>query len=382
MKKSTVSIVRCETYTINEVEAAVRKGIGLLGGIDGFVRPGEKIVLKPNILIGTNPQKGVTTHPAVFTAVGRVLQEAGVDVWYGDSSGIGKAEFNLKRSGIKEAADEFGFTLADFDSGRIVHHRESLLVKQFEIAAGVLDANGLISLPRFKTHGFMRFTGAVKNQFGCVPGLLKSQFHVRLPDPAEFAAMLVDINTLIKPRLYIMDGITAMEGNGPRSGHIRHMGVILVSADPVALDATACRMIDLEPEYVPTSLPGEKAGLGTYHAENIEILGEPIEAFYTPDFDVVRSPVKSGTGSGLLQMLKNRVTPRPVIDTAKCTSCGTCIEKCPVEPKAVYRKGPDTKFIPVHDYQRCIRCYCCQEMCPEGAISIKNTLLSKLFTWL
>jgi len=124
----------------------------------------------------------------------------------------------------------------------------------------------------------VRFTGAVKNQFGCIPGILKGQYHVKLPDPYDFAAMLVDINTYIKPRLYVMDGITAMEGNGPRSGKPKQLKVLLLSADPVALDATACRIIDIDPEIVPTAKLGEKANLGTYHKENIEITGDNLDS--------------------------------------------------------------------------------------------------------
>jgi uncharacterized protein (DUF362 family)/ferredoxin len=379
MDRSRVGLVRCGTYEEDRVFDAVRAGIDLIGGISAFVKPGEKIVMKPNVLIGTNADKGVTTHPAVFKAVGRLLKEAGAIVLYGDSSGFGKSAPNLRKSGLKQAGDELDFVLADFDAGRSVSHRDALLVKQFVIANGALDCDGLVSLPRFKTHGLVRLTGAVKNQFGCVPGLLKSQYHMKLPDPDDFATMLVDLNTLIRPRLYIMDGIMAMEGNGPRNGRLKKLSVLLFSADPVALDATACRIIGLDPELVPTSQPGEEAGLGTYHAENIEIVGEPIESFLDTAFDADRESESPVTGGWLRTVLKNRLTSRPVIDRTKCTSCGTCVEMCPVEPKAVNWRGDDKSGPPRHDYNRCIRCYCCQEMCPEGAISIKTPLLARVY---
>lgn len=378
MEKSKVSVIRCDSYSENDVYEAIRKGIDLLGGISEFVKPGERIVLKPNILIGSNPDKSVTTHPEVFKAIGKLLKEAGVVVSYGDSSGVGKSEPNLKRAGIKKAGDELGFSVADFDSGRTVSHKEALLVKQFTIANGVLDGDGLISLPKLKTHGLVRFTGAVKNQFGCIPGLLKGQFHARLPDPFDFATMLVDINTLIKPRLYIMDGISAMEGNGPRSGKAKALNVLLISADPVALDATACRIIDLDPGIVPTSEPGERAGLGTYHSENIDLLGDSLDDFIDPDFDVEREPVTANSGGWLVKVLKNWITPKPVISAEKCTFCGTCINMCPVEPKAVDWRNADKKRPPVHNYSTCIRCFCCQEMCPEGAITVHNPALARL----
>ncbi|MFC1950745.1 DUF362 domain-containing protein [Chloroflexota bacterium] len=358
---------------------AIHTGLDLLGGISIFVKPDDKIVMKPNVLIGTDPNKGVTTHPVVFRAVGKLLKEAGASVYYGDSSGFGKSETNLKKSRLKQVGDELGLNLADFDSGRPVSHKNALLVKKFIIANGVLDSDGLISLPKLKTHGLVRFTGAVKNQFGCVPGLLKSQYHVKLPDPYDFATMLVDLNTLINPRLYIMDGIMAMEGNGPRSGKLKELNVLLLSSDPIALDATACRIIDLDPEIVPTSKPGEKAGLGTYLIENIEIIGESMESFLDPSFEVNRTPPMPSSGGRFRTFIKNRITQRPVIDISKCTICGTCITMCPVKPKAVdWYKGDKSKP-PKYNYSLCIRCYCCQEMCPDGAILIDSPLLGRFF---
>ena len=380
MSKARVVIIRCDTYEDGQVLTAIQKGVDMLGGISMFAKPGERIVMKPNILIGTDPDKHVTTHPAVFRAVGKLLKDTGANVLYGDSPSFGKAEPNLRKSGIKQVSDELGFILADFDSGRSVSHKDALLVKKFTVANGVLDSNGLVSLPKFKTHGLVRFTGAVKNQFGCIPGLMKSQYHVKLPDPYDFAKMLVDLNTLIKPRLYIMDGIVAMEGNGPRSGKLKRLNVLLLSSDPVALDATACRIAHLDPGVVPTSKPGEKAGLGTYHVGNIELMGEALESFVDKSFEVNRTPPMSSSGGRLRVFLKNRITQRPVIDKAKCTCCGTCITLCSVQPKAVdWYKGDESRP-PVYDYNRCIRCYCCQETCPEGAIYLSTPLLGRIYS--
>ena len=222
----------------------------------------------------------------------------------------------------------------------------------------------------------------MKNQFGCVPGLLKSQFHVKLPDPYDFAKMLVDLNTLIKPRLYVMDGIVAMEGNGPRSGKLKRLDVLLLSSDPIALDATACRIANLDPEIVPTSKAGEKAGLGTYHIENIELMGEILESFVDTSFEINRAPPMSGSGGRfrVRVFLKNRITERPVIDKAKCTRCGTCITMCPVQPKAVDWYKGDMSRPPRYNYDRCIRCYCCQEICPEGAIYLRSPLLGRIYS--
>lgn len=378
MEKSRVVLIRCDEYKDDLVLNAVRRGIDLLGGIGTFVKTGEKIVLKPNVLIGSNPARSVTTHPAVFKAVGRVLQEAGAEVYYGDSSSFGGCEFNMKRAHLKQAGDEMGFTLADFDHGKEVDHKAALLNKKLMIAKGVLEADGLISLPKLKTHGLTRFTGAVKNQFGCIPGAHKREFHLKMPDPYDFATMLVDINTFVKPRLYVMDGIVAMEGNGPFSGKSRPMNLLLLSTDPVALDSIACKVVDLNPEFVPTSKPGERAGLGTYHYENIEVVGDELESFIAKDFKVVRMPPVHATSGRIRAFIKNQLTPRPVIDKAKCVACGTCIEVCPVGVKALGRVNGNKDIPPKHNYSQCIRCYCCQETCPEGAITVKSPLLGRL----
>jgi uncharacterized protein (DUF362 family)/ferredoxin len=379
MVKSGVALIRCAEYEDAAVQAAVKRGIDLLGGISLFARPGEKIVLKPNVLIGSPPDKSVSTHPTVFKAVGKLLLEAGVKVSYGDSSAFAGQGRNMGRSGLKSVAEELGIALADFEHGQEVSHPSALVARKMTLAKGVLEADGLISLPKLKTHGLTRFTGAVKNQFGCVPGMLKREWHLKMPDLFNFSTMLVDINTFLRPRLYIMDGIVGMEGNGPYGGKSRRMNVLLFSADPVALDAVACKMIGLNPEFVPTSKPGEQSGLGTYHYENIEILGDSLESFIVRDFKVIRSPPVAVTAGRLRSFFKNQLTPRPVIDRVKCTGCGTCIKSCPVGAKALdWGREENGKKKPSHKYSRCIRCYCCQETCPEGAITIKTPFFGRL----
>jgi uncharacterized protein (DUF362 family)/ferredoxin len=378
VNKSVVAVMKCDAYDDEQVLEAVEAGVDLLGGITRFARPGERIVLKPNVLVGSDPRKAVTTHPSVLVAVGKLVNKAGAEVCYGDSPAFGRSGWNMKRANLRQAADKHGWALADFDNGRAVGHSDALLVKSFVIANGVLDSDGLVSLPKLKTHGLVRFTGAIKNQFGCIPGFQKAQHHVKTPDPYDFATMLVDLNTLVRPRLYVMDGIVAMEGNGPRGGNPKHLGVLLFSTDPIAMDSIACKIINLDPECVPTSKPGERAGLGTYHYENIEVVGEDIEGLIDRSFEVVRRPPVPLSTGRLRTFVRNRLCPRPEIDKTTCTNCGTCVEMCPVDPKAVSRHSGDDSKQPTYNYGRCIRCYCCQESCPEGAVSVQTPLLGKI----
>lgn len=386
--KSKVALVSCDTYDEERVYEAIGEGLDLIGGISQFISSGEKIVVKPNVLFGASPESCVCTHPSVLKAAGRLLLEAGASVTCGDSSGFGSCSVNMKRAGLMQAAEEIGIGLADFDRGKIANLDKALINDRFVIANGILEADGLVSLSKLKTHEFTVFTGAIKNQFGCIPGTLKSQFHIRFPEPQDFSAMLVDLTTLIKPRFYIMDAVMAMEGNGPRSGNPRKLGLLLFSSDPVALDAVACRIIKLEPEIVPTSGAGEKAGLGKYHDDAIDVVGEKIEDFTCDDFQVVRKRQTTVSGEKpsrrirkqLSIFMRKYISQRPSIDKLKCTSCGICVKYCPVTPKAVDWSRAGESKPPVHNYGICIRCFCCQEFCPEGAISVQEPWLGRILS--
>lgn len=375
---SKVAVIRCESYDYDTVKQAVEKGIDLIGGAQAFVKPGEKILLKPNLLAADPPEKCSTTNPAVFKAVGEIFKAAGAQLSYGDSPAIHNPGYAAKKSGMADVAREIGIELADFQNGEEVPFHEGTLNKKFIIAKGILENEGIISIAKMKTHGFARMTGSVKNQFGCIPGTLKSEYHVKFPDANDFSRMLVELNRLVKPRLFVMDGIIAMEGNGPRSGVPKKMEVLLFSSDPIALDSTICRMINLEPEYVPTIKYGHMAGLGTYKQKEIEIVGDPLEYFYTSDFNVKREPVQPFKLGGPIQFLGNLLVAKPVINSGKCKKCGVCINVCPVAPKAVDWPKGEKNMVPEHTYNRCIRCYCCQELCPESAIDIRTPLLRKI----
>ena len=376
--KSKVALVRCSSYETGEVRLAVLKGLDLIGGAGCFVKPNEKIVLKVNLLVGEVPEKCVTTHPEVFRAVAEILSAEGAIITYGDSPGFGTTHSAAKKSGIAEVAEEMNIGLADFKDGRDVFFEEGNQNKKFYIANGILDADGVISLPKLKTHALERFTGGIKNQFGCVVGMRKGEFHVKLPDATDFAKMLVDLNSFVAPRLYIMDGIEAMEGNGPRGGTPRAMNVLLFSTDPVAMDATASRLINLNPLFVPTTVIGGDTGVGTYKIDEIEIVGDELKDFICMDFNVVRSPVKTLKKNRVISFLNDRLISKPVINPEKCTKCGTCVQSCPVEGKAVNWVNGDHTNPPAYNYKKCIRCYCCQEMCPESAIILKDPVIIKI----
>lgn len=376
--KSRVALLPCEGYAFDGVCEAVGKGVELLGGWPEIASPGEKLLLKPNLVRGAEVERAVITHPAVTGAVARCMRDAGFEsLACGDSCGVGTAKKIMQDSGMDRILEPYGVVLKDFGAAGKVRYEHGGIGHTFMIADDVLEADGLISLSKMKTHALEHITGAVKNQYGCICGLHKAKGHTQYPNADSFARMLVHLNQYLNPRLYIMDGITAMEGNGPTSGDPVHMGVILMSRDPVALDSVFCRLVNLNPEYVPTNVHGQKMGLGTWKEEEIEILtpGGPISMeeaavkFGRPDFKVDRSPSKGRGILGRIGFLRI-FQKKPYIEADKCKKCGVCVESCPVDGKAV-RFDNGRKEVPVYDYKKCIRCFCCQEMCPHKAIQVK-----------
>jgi len=385
--KHIVALIPLDTYDQPRVDEAVREGLALLGGVEQFVRPEEKVLLKPNLLARALPQKAITTHPAVFSAVCRALTEAGcTHLSYGDSPGSPTTtpDKAAETAGIAEAAAQYGLQRADFVSGSVVPFPEGRTAKSFYLCKGVQEADAVINVCKMKTHALERITGAVKNLYGCVTGVNKATGHAAYPNSDVFADMLVDLNRCIRPRLHIMDGVVAMEGNGPTSGTPTPMNVLLFSADPVALDTVFASLIHLDPAAVPTCVYGAKQGLGVMDAESILVrtpggdltLPQAQEQFGRSDFDVYRGTLEKGLLFKVMPLLPF-LQHRPKADMKKCIACGVCEEACPVPEKAVHSgKGKKAKY----DYRKCIRCYCCQEMCPVKAIEVYRHPLTKLLS--
>ncbi len=370
-------MVGCGSYQEKEVFHSIERGFELLGGVDSLFTQNEKVLLKPNMLLAKRPEEAATTHPSILGAVADLLKGKVGSIRYGDSPGFGSQERVGKVSGLLDMAERKNIPMVDFSNGKSVPFHEGHVTKRFDIGHGVLESDALISLPKMKTHQLTRITGAIKNQLGCVYGLNKPAFHTRFPDGVSFSKMLVDLNMFLKPRVFILDGVVAMEGNGPSSGTPKKMNVILLSQDPVALDATFARLVDLDPEYVPTITWGAEAGLGRYR--DVELVGDPFEEFFHPEFDVIRKPVKVEKPGRYLPFLRNLALRKPVIDPDRCISCGVCVETCPAKEKALAFQ--DRSQPPEYDYGKCIRCYCCQEMCPEDAIEVVTPFLGKLLLY-
>ena len=373
MQKSIVSIVKAADYDSENISSAVSRCLELLGGIDKFVSPGQKVLLKPNMLGTFSPDKAVTTHPELVKAVAREVIAAGAKCYIGDSQGMGTFESVSKVTGIAAAIAEVeGAELRELDNPGEFICKDNKVGRKLPLSSFLHEIDLIITLPKLKTHGQMGYTGALKNQYGLIPGPLKAEYHYRMKTREWLAEFIVDINRAAPLELAIMDAVVGMEGAGPSGGEPRKIGCIIVSSDLVALDAVACRMIGIDPAINPIVGAAAKRDFGKIKPDEIEILGADPAELAISDFKLIKETI------GILRLLplpgpaiewiRQHWKALPEIDPDKCIKCMNCRDGCPRTPPAI---DPD-KSVKVNK-STCIKCYCCHEFCPVKAIKLEPT---------
>lgn len=383
MQKEKVALLKCESYHVDLVEKTLREGFELLGG-DAYLRKliprGSKVLLKPNMLSVEKPESPVITNYRVFEAVIRILKEYADHIVFGDSPGFGSSKVAAEKSGLMDVANKYGVKFDPFEKSVHVTLKDSLLCGSWNVAKIAYDADVVISLPKMKTHAMAFFTGAIKNQFGCIPGTQKATWHTRMKDANNFCKMLLDLNSVVGTNFAILDGIMAMEGNGPKSGTPKKMNTIIMGESLSAIDSVAVRLIGYEdPLVIPVLKEAYDHKWGAVLEEEINVLGESIKNMKASDFKLVR---KGGSfhfiNPTIDHFLINMVAPNPSLIEEKCIECGRCAEVCPEKPKVIEMKEKNGKNIPIFHMKHCIKCFCCQELCPKGAIEVKYSTLGRL----
>lgn len=327
---------------------------------------GKKVLIKPNVLRASKPDEGIVTHPSVVRAVVEKVESLSpASIVVGDNPGVvsyGANEESFKSTGLMEAAKDYYQNIGN-ESQKVAFDPE--LMAHVSVSQAVLDADIIISVPKFKTHGLTILTGAIKNSYGFLPGAQKAKLHGLSGGPKRFHELMVDIFKLRVPELFIVDSVVGMEGNGPASSELRDIGLILASDNAMALDAVMARMMGADPESLHFLQIAKQAGLGDFKAEGIDIIGnlEPI-----PDFKLPGAGKEGDAPSAAIQeILRSRAMMRPKAKAELCIGCGDCVEQCPVS--ALSMTDAD---IPEVDREICIACFCCQEICPEKAITLRE----------
>lgn len=327
---------------------------------------GRKVLIKPNVLRAANPEEGITTHPALLRAVvDKVEYLNPKEIVVGDNPGMvyyGANERCFESTGLMQAAKGYYRNIGN--ASRMVSFNPKYM-PEVSVSEEVLDADYIISLPKFKTHGLTVITGAIKNSYGILPGGLKAHLHKAAGSPERFHEAVVDVFQLRIPDLFIMDAVVGMEGNGPASPELRDIGLVLASDNAVSLDGVMATMIGLDPGRLPFLIKARERGLGDFDPEKIEYLGE---LRILPDYHI---PPLGGEASlnnqAVQQLIGKQTSVLPQVDPELCTACQSCVEQCPMG--ALYM---DDHNIPVVKAEDCITCFCCQEICPEKAITLKE----------
>ncbi len=399
-----VSLVKCETYEYDDIRKALTKSLSLIDGLSE-IKPGMKVGIKANLVSAMDPAKAATTHPVLLKCLCEMLLEKGASVVIGDSPGglytpafvrnVYKSCGLLELEGMKAPAgssfsegkeptvslnDDYGVSDGSFP--------EAVSLKTFIYTQWLDNVDVIINFSKLKTHAMMGMSCAVKNMFGTIPGTTKPDYHMRFPEEKAFANVMVDLNEFFKPVLYVVDAIDGMEGNGPTAGEKRHIGAVMASKKPYALDMVCADMISMELKDVPTLAVAAERGLGPKNVSEVEILGEyDLQEARVDDFK--RATIHQSItfeGGGWFNSLKSAgvkllYNTKPQVKKNECIGCKKCFETCPAKAITMVSRANKTGKngqIPQIDRSKCIKCFCCQEFCPVGAMKVHHNALGKI----
>lgn len=331
---------------------------------------GRSVLLKPNIVGPYEPDTHINTHPEMIRALVEALRAGGARVTVSDNPGVagyGAVEKCGRVSGILEASmgafENLGTDVVDVElPGR------GTTVK---VSKKVMETDILINLPKMKTHVFTRISGAVKNCYGFIVGGDKARLHCDIPGYRDFSDVLTDIYALRVPDLTIMDGVVALQGNGPTNKDQYPAGLLLASGNGVELDSVMTHMMRMKPEKVRMLERARELGLGETDLQRIDIEGPcaPLKRFRRPF-----PGVPQRYGGRWIKIFFPDIG-RPAFDVAPelCTFCGQCAEVCPANAIEV------EKAVPEYACDACIACFCCMELCPKQAITLHDTLATRIY---
>ncbi|MFH1089996.1 MAG: DUF362 domain-containing protein [Pseudomonadota bacterium] len=279
MSKSVVSIAKGD-----DPEKMVREVLEPLGGVKSLITPKSTVVLKPNAGHPAPAESSVNTNPEVVAAVIREVRKANPkEIILAEAAAVGcDTMFSFEVSGILKAAEEAGVDKvidikSDKDLINVPIRDARSDIKKVRLPRFLIETDHIINLPIFKSHCSMVFTCALKNMKGVVQDKVHYQMH-----QTNLAEAMMDIWSVIRADLNIADLIRPAEGFGPHTGLPVDFGCLVAGKDPVAVDATACRMVGLDINRVAYFEPARARGLGNFAEDLIEIRGHSIEEVYKP----------------------------------------------------------------------------------------------------
>jgi len=369
-----VSLVRCTSYEEAALLSSLQKALDLLGGIQQFVRRGQRVFVKVNHLPPPSvAERGIVTHPAFVEQVLAILLETGAQVRVGDDINPAQGD-GFAVSGLRQVCQKLGVKLVNLrEQGfQLVSIPGAEVLPTTYLARAVLEADVIVNLPKFKTHSLTVFTGAIKNIYGCLPQGLRVRYH-REFQGQKFHSVLVDLFSAVRPQLHIMDAIVGMEGDGPGNGDLRNIGLVLAGPDGVALDRVALAVAGIGPDQVYYLKEAASRRLGSL--DNVRVLGEHIDEVRIPDFKsgaVSYQIVRRWVPDFVFRAIVRQFESHPEVIVENCEGCRACEKACPVKAIRVWQG------VAKINRQRCIACMCCHEACRFQAIRSRKSMIGKL----
>ena len=372
-RKDKVSIVRCKSYEFSNVYKAVLQGIE---DIKFKISRGSSVLLKPNIMAQNTPDQATTTHPAVIDAVCSIFSDYGCKVTIGDSSafyqtGITRRGFDT--TGIADVAKKYGAALLPFEATMLRKVTSGKVLNPFYITDAVFENDLVVDLPKLKLHRLARYTGAIKNLYGCIPGGTKQIYHALFNGRENYQEFwgkpIVDVYSAVSPGLTIMDAVVGLDEDGPAStGRPRQTGLVLVSENGAALDVVMCKIIGYDPLWVPAVREAVERKLTD--PDKISVIGTmPLVAYAK----LPSQKKKHGLSEKWDNYFFHQYIVEPRVKKGACIKCNDCIDKCAVKAISTDKKG-----YPVIDYEKCIYCYCCNEYCTHDAVKFHGSAMNHL----
>ena len=258
--KPSVSLIRAKSYEQEALKESLEILLEPLGGMAAFVKPGNRVLLKPNLLTGSRPTKECTTRPELVRAVAEMVIAVGGNPFLGDSPAFGSAKGVAIANGLLPILAELNLPLVEFHGQRYQTVNDNF--NHLLLSKEAMSADVVINLPKVKSHLQLTLTLGVKNLFGCVPGKMKAWWHLEAgKDANKFGEMLVETARAINPTLTILDGIIGHEGNGPSAGEPRNLEILAASSNVFALDRTMLEILQVAPAQVPTVAASQRLGI-------------------------------------------------------------------------------------------------------------------------
>lgn len=364
--------LKCGSYVREEVTESLHLLLNSMGGMGRFVMPGEKVLLKPNLLSASPPERCVTTHPEVVRAAALEVIKAGGEPFIADSPGLDGFRAVAEKTAMARVARELEIPCLELDDPSPLPMKKNSVYQRVEVSGKALAAHKIINLPKLKTHGQMLLTLGVKNLFGTVVRQRKAAWHYTVGLNRDvFAELHLDIAAALAPVLTIMDGVEGMEGRGPGNGSPRFFGFLAAGTDPLAMDLQICSLLGADLESFPLYRAAKKRDLLPPGWEEWE--GDPGPGFKFDEVDIPRLDSLHLLPRFLDTFGKRYLSSRPVQRPEACIGCGKCVKICP----AGAMEMKEGRVVAI-DYEKCIRCYCCQEVCPVDAIDLTRGALLRL----